>query len=325
MRATERNVKYFDCKVGATVRGYKDTSSNVPPVKLGTILRELKGVLDAGTSIQIFNSGETQRWQLVDIEITNDFGILLITRSDKDAADQAIVGLSRKDFKVAAKTRDEGNAYSAHVALRLKPSSDGSFLVLIEESLGINSLLVSRLMVRGIRAASAMGSTAFLYDHPSGALDKHGNLKKLRGRYKVELIGHPSDAFLYELDQGKLLGIEVVDSTATKKFWDAYNATEYVSRTVKLKPLPNPTTPHAKIVASVCENAKLEKMAEVRVRFEDTSQFSHTVVFNAFDGKLVNEDKFVKKASLRNFPGRLDTAFQAIHAEIRDKMFFLLR
>lgn len=296
----------------------------VPPVKLGTILGELKKLVDAGEPIYLANNGETQRWQLSDVEITNDFGVLLITRADKEAADQAIAGLLPTDFKVASKTSEEGNAYSAHVAFRLKPIDTDVYLMLLEEAIGINSLIVSRLVRRGIRLATARGSQAFLYDHPTGAIDSKKRPKKLRGNYSLQISGHPSETFLHELNNGVLLGIEVIDAKRTSKGWDAYNATEYLSQTVKLKPLKNLAATHEQIIASVCRNAALRSMPEVRVRFKDTNQFTHKVTYDAVNSVLLDEDKFIKKAVIRNFPARLDTACQSVHSEIRDRMFALL-
>ncbi len=67
------------------------------------------------------------------------------------------------------------------------------------------------------------------------------------------------------------------------------------------------------------------QMEEVRVKFTDANEFQRTVKLDVQTGQLINEDRYVKKQIIQDFSYRLDTAFETVNAEIKEKMYFLLR
>ena len=322
MDHNKRYIRYYDCKISASVKIGK-TATGVKPVPLLTVLEQIKALITSGENIAFTGLGDTQTWNLQGIEIdpTRKLATILVNRSDQMAADQAISDPnSTQYFAVASKAGTQGNAYSSHIVFNYGKSSDHGYLVLIEEAVGINAKDLERLLFRAVVAANKAGFAAFNYPHPDSTN------KILKGRYKFELTGHPSQKFIDELNGGILQNIELItkNNAGNKKF-DAYSQTEYHSQIIKLKLISSKTTSVIDLVKSVCKHADELKMEKVRIKFTDPSDFSHTVNFASSDATVIDEDKYVKKEVIQNFGSRLDTAFQNIQAEIRDKMYYLLR
>ena len=326
MKATERSVKYFDCRVLATVRGSKGAMSQVRPVSLGTALEEFSRLIQSGGNIDSEGVGGIQSWRLADLQIYSRRGlaIALINRGDADGADQAIEHRVNRSLRVSKKRENEANAYSSHVAFKLSPNGNGSYHTLIEESVGISSARIARIFGRAVKLSQQAGSDAFFYPHPSGVVDKEGNPKKLTGFYKFQFNAHPSDRFIEELNGGELKGIEVVNERNRGFVWDGNSGTKELSRVIRLSAHRSRAS-NFDVAMAVLRRAKTERMDEVRVKFSDGDGDQHTLSWDVESELLTNEERFVKRRYLRNFNNRLDTAFSSINDEIRDKMFYLLR
>ena len=328
MKSNQRAVKHFDCVVSASIRG-KNGKASVNPVNLRDILQAFKRTLAAGHVVEHRSIGEIQVWSLkeIDFDDQNKYAIALVTRSDRNAADQAISDTSNGSMRVATKNKLEGNAYSSHIAFRLDSVKGNKdiYLMLLEEANGISVGKVQQLFKIASNVARDAGESIFKYPHPDGTLDKKGNPKTLQANYSFEIMGHPALDFIKELNNGVLHGIEVVNAQKTTKKWDSYNETEYLSSSVRLKPVKNRSQTNMNLIRSVCSNAKINGMQEVRIRFTDTEDVSHTVGLDVDNATLMNEDRFIKKTFINNFIQRLDTGFNNIHEEIKLKMFYLIR
>ncbi len=265
---------------------------------------------------------DKQTWNIQDIEIlaATNRAIMLINRSDQMAADQAVSEVKTAKFSVHRKVGSEGYAYSSHVVLDWSANTNNKCLLMMEEATGISVAHVGRLLKRGIATVVSNGSAAFQYPHPNGTG------KVLKGQFKFEIFGHPSHEFISQLNGGELTSVELITKNGTKSTakFDAFNATEFKSQTISLKPKVSKTTEAFEIVKSVCQTAKQLDMEEVRIKFVDASENKHTLYLDTNDASLIDENKFVRKEFIQNFIGKLDTGFSSIHTEIRDKMYYLL-
>lgn len=325
MKANERLVRLFQLRIIATVRGAKGAANNVNACDLESILIDFKGQLAKGAQIQTSSVGDVLQWKLADIEVDTKRGkaIMLVNRSDIDAADLAIENRSSGGLRVAKKDSVEAHAYSAHIAFKLKRGKDGSYAALIEQA-GVSSQRVSSLMYRAVRASQNAESKTFLYPHPDSSVDKNGKKKTLKGQYKFEMTGHPSADFLAELNKGQLSDIELISHGKAGSNWDTYNLTSERSRVIRLRPARGKVK-NMSLIDSVLDKAKVDKQEELKVKFTDDEGDGRTLTWDVNSKQLINEDRFVQKEYLRNFPNRLDTAYCQIHPEIRDKMFYLLK
>lgn|GEM_PF-2386220 len=325
MKANERLVRFFQLRVGATVRGAKGAANHVKARDLESILTDFKSQLAKGAQIQTSSVGDILQWKLADIEIDIKRGkaVMLVNRSDIDAADLAIENRSSGGLRVAKKDSVEAHAYSAHIAFNLKRGNDGSYPALIEQA-GVSSQRIGSLMYRAVRASQAAGLSTFLYPHPDNSVDTDGKKKSLKGQYKFEMTGHPSDDFLAEIDKGQLSDIELISHGKAGSSWDTFNLTSERSRVIRLKPSQGKVK-NMSIIASVLDKAKANRQEELKVKFTDQDGDGRTLTWDVDSKQLINEDRFVQKEYLRNFPDRLNTAYRKVHPEIRDKMYYLLK
>jgi len=325
MKAKERWVKYFDCVVRASVRSTVKgslTMARVPPTSLRVILGELQALIAKDHVVEIGGAGDKPYLWLTRVHLPadGDKALILLTRSDRSAADLAIHDSATGQITVAAKTPTQGNAYSAHIGISLSSLAGDRYLMVVEDAIGIGGAAISRLLSKGIREATKLGSKAFLYRHPDNTFNRDGTPKTLKGSYKIEVMGHPSLDFEYELNNGELKDIEVVDATVTGQNYDGYNATSFRSKTIRLKPLNTLSVKAHDVIKGVCKRAVQQQMDQVRIKFADTEGVDHTVVLDPRSAGMLNEDRFIKRELIDGFVNRLSTATAEINVEIRDRI-----
>lgn len=296
--------------------------SPVPPTNMRVILNELRGLVANGQVVEIGGAGDKPYLWLTRVYLPDDGdkALILLTRSDRSAADLAIHDSATGAITVAAKTETQGNAYSAHVGINLRPLSGNRYLMVVEDAIGIGGAAIARLLSKGIREATKLGSRSFLYPHPDGTLNRDGTPRSLKGSYKIEVMGHPSLDFEFELNNGELKDIEVVDATVTGQNYDGYNATSFRSKTIRLKPLNTLSVAAYDVVTGICRRAVQQQMDQVRIKFADTEGVDHSVILDPRNVALLNEDRFIKRELINGFVNRLSTATAEINVEIRDRI-----
>lgn len=325
MKSDSRNVKYFDLQVSCTFRVSRESFGTVAARPLVDLLTELQRELRRGGEFNVAAGYGSQVFTLEKIVIPDGSGkaIILVSRSDRLAANQAVSDPKKKRFSKYKKVEGEGNAYSAHIAVSLTKTANG-YLCLIEESTGISGAHVLRLIRGVIRRAKLAKSSFFLIRDPSGAVNAQGQpiVKKLN--YLLRLDGHPSPNFAKELNEGVLEGIQVINEQNANSVWDDDKMTTEKARVIHLKPKPTLKEQAYAVVKSVCDTAHKQRYDSVRVKFTDSKKFKRSVILESTQMRLVNEERFVRKERITNFTEPLDTAYQDIHPEICERMFYLL-
>ncbi len=269
-------------------------------------------------------------WYLADIEVDTNArrATLLINRSDRLAADQSISSPKTKEYRVAEKNEDEGNDYSAHLSINLKPTPSASnmYAVVLEDAPGLNSGTIVKILDWLIKECSKTNQEFFTYKHPDGSVDpKTKKDKTIKGRYSCEMVGHPSEDFVRELNDGVLHGIEIISYENKDNSWDGENKTIEHSTVVNVKPKKKLGASVYDIVKSVCKTAQEKKLQEARIKFKDSAEFERTVLIDINSMNLKNEEQYVKKERLTNFSSKLPTSFQRIYPGIRDRMYVLIK
>lgn len=319
MKHNRRLVKYFDLLMHTSIR-VAGVTTQVKAPSLLRVLTEVKKVNDVGPKASLSSIGDTQLFTLEDIELDDggQWAALLINRSDRLAADQAITDPKVGHFFVAKKADGQGNGYSSHVVIKLKPR-DGRYLMLQETATGISSAHVARLLRRAVIAVNRVVPPPLAYSRPSNTG------KPLKGRFRFETMGHPSDSFKEELRKGTLSNVELVTHAKKGHLFDELNLTEYRYSSIRLKPRQDHIQDAWAAVEAVRLKAKTKKMEEVRVAFKTADSLNRSVKISSDTGQLIDEERFVKKELIDGFGGRLDTASESIRHDIRDKMLYLLR
>lgn len=325
MKSSSRNIKYFDCKVEAfgVTKVYKNVG--MPPRSMQELLELLKVYIAANPFLRE-NRAKTESWHIVEIDVdpANQRAVMLVNRSDRLAADQAISDPKVGEFHVAEKTGNQGNAYSAHIVFNLVPAAPDTYITMIEESVGISSSDVAVLLSRAARLLMRTKPAFFLCNDAAGAVDKKGKVIQHKVRYRLSFSGHPSPDFINQLNGGKIESLEVIDTPKVPTYWDGQNKGVIEKRhVVHLKPEVKNGTWYDTL-RNVCQIADGKSMESVRVSFVDAEDLRHTLEFDSKSMKILNEERYVKKARIEDFDIRLDTGCKQIQPQIRDKMYALL-
>lgn len=317
MKANSRTAKYFDCIVDSYTPDRATRSTMSLPVKPLIDLLEHINTYNRTTPYYRENKSRTETWHIADYQVnsTQTKAVLLFNRSDRLAADQAVSDPAASQFVVNPKLGNQGNASSAHLAIRLTPVKPNVYLTVLEDATGISTRDIEAMLALIVRKSRTADNTFFRVNDPSGA--------QRIARYKFAFVGHPSDDFKAELESSTIQGIELADITARDQVFDEDGYTVEKRKVIHLK-LRDKEYPIWDALISVGRRATEEHLNSLRVRFVDNHQSTYTVEMDASTMRLVNEDKYVKRVRLSDFVGRLNTASETINSEIRDKLFALI-
>lgn len=329
MKNNERSIKYFDLKISAAgkLKGDRTTSIPVLPSSLLDLAKEWARLLKQnGGAIQ--RDWGRQHWSFSELVIDEDEGAIafLITRSDPEGADQAVLNPRARRFKVATKEREEGNAFSSHVVLKIE-SENGKdqYLTLMEDTPGIGAHHVEKTLGYVMAQYAQTAPKLLLRPAPNGAVDEHLKPVQMKLKYQFELRGHPSDDFKNELNDGVLNGIEVVKYKHKPLTWDDGKTAIEQRQVIHLTAASNSRS--AKLfetLKSVCKTAASKDFETVRIKFKDSSDYYRSVALDPSTMSLLNEDRYIKKVRLEGFSAKLDTGYEKLQPELLGKMKYLL-
>lgn len=200
----------------------------------------------------------------------------------------------------------------------LEPVRPDTYLTVIEEATGISTKDIEQLLAQMLMKARLDDPGFFRTRDPSGDPDFDTS-----ARYRFTFVGHPSDDFIDELEAGTIHGIELSDFQARDQFFDEHGYTVEKKKTIELA-VRDTGGSIVNFLRAVCRRADREHFASIRVKFTDRNEYARTIEVDARTRRLVNEERFVKKARLTGFRERLNTGYQLVHPEISDKLSRLI-
>jgi hypothetical protein len=329
MKSNERSCKFFDLILEVSGRTRDSGQVMLPSRPLLDVLRVVEKLHKSAGALRE-NRARTETYYLADVDIDEPNGkaVLLLNRSDRLGADQAISAPKTKGHRIASKTANEGNDFSAHLTLKLnhQKGAKNVYLALLEDTPGLSSGNAAFLLNFVFRECARAYPAFFEYAHPDGSVDpKTNKRRRIKGRYTASLRGHPSENFIKELNAGALEGIEIIDTHNSQNVWDDEKRTLEQSTVVNLRPKAIAGQTWYQVLQSVCRTAQRKNMQEARIKFTDASNFGRTITIDTATLQLANEDRFVRRERLVNFAARLPTSFKLIQTEIRDKMYIFLK
>lgn len=291
----------------------------MPARPLAELVQKMKGHLAANLCDRR-NRTRTETWHIADIEFAPDQSsvCILVNRSDKLGADPAISDPGTGHFAVTPKINDQGNAFSAHVVIKLAPTTDATYIALIEDALGIGSGDIAMLLKLVTKAAAKLDREFFMCNDPSG----DPALRRFT-EYTYAFQAHPSDQFEQELNSGKLSGIELIELFPLPVEFDGIAGTREKKKVTHLT-MEDAPVPLFDRLQEIGRAARGQNVGQLRVIFKDTANFYRTVDLDTATMDLVNEDRFVKKAKLEGFAQKLSTGYKSINPETFAKIRVLI-
>lgn len=324
MKNNVRTCRYFDLKVFSNPRVGKQINEDIQyrTVDLKTLLSKFKQHNLTSISKSSRNSGNLS-WYVVDIDFdeTGNFGVILINRSDRTAADQAIDNTTNNELRIAEKEDGEGNAYSSHFVVDLTPQGDGKrYTCLLEESMGIGRVTVETMLRQMSRSLEKIEPSIFQIPHTSNVVDPQTGQRLMQKiAIQFEMQGQPSEDFVNELIAGKILDIELSSTHSSVIAFDNNRDFREIKKAVKVEVAGQGLFDRAKF-SSLSEEAKRKHYDVMRIRFKDTNDMEYTINVDTETEGMINEQRFVRKTQISGFSSKLATGTIGINQEIVQQM-----
>lgn len=312
MKKDSRICRYFDLKVScATLTNNSiDPDCDLKTVPLKILIEKFIEHSLKTVSQSLRNAGE-QAFYVADIgfDDTGKYGIILINKADKAAADQAIDNDSGSVMRVVKKADDESYAYSSHLVIDLSVGKDQkTYKCMLEESVSIGSKVVERLLRGMSKELAKLESDLYQIEDPARIYDaekKEFRKKKIRMRF--EMFGTPSDDFLNEIASGEILDLELYTKSSNLKFFDSSSNFKTIRKAVKVSIMHGNVLDKAKF-SLLTAAAKKENMDTLKIHFKASDDEKYTVNVDTDTKSLLNEKRFVKKTTISGFSPPLATA-----------------
>lgn len=239
----------------------KPIPKEAPYIKLSDVFGQLSSKIQAKETFQLINK-ETAAISINDVRMDDENQIvhILTQYSDATEADPAFKHLKSNDLRVAAKEPGEGIARSAHIAFSLihRNNKPSVYLTLLEQATNLG-----RSKIAPFLTAQCKKFCDFFYEHEDAI--------KTRRPFFV-MSGHASQQLRDDLENGKLLGIELI----SYKKHSSFDETDYVKPdkwSVHLKVIKEPSGKVAlNIINEYLPFAKLQKFDDIRVQFKNEKQ-----------------------------------------------------
>ncbi len=270
LHSKERMVLFFDLRLEAWGGSPRYPIHGLDPLPLRTLMKLIEA-LHLAEGFSKPSAANTATTYLADMHLARKYVVLLINFSDSLAADPAFSNPRTRQRREVLKREGEGNDYSAHVLIYLDPLPDkpDTYLMLLEQAPGLSSVRVVNFLKYLIRRCSSKDDTPFLVPHPDGTFDKNDNPVMIKLRHKLDAGGHPSTFFQKELNEGRLLGVELVTERFHGRNWDEKAYSVEQRRSIALSPR---ASSHAQnwfaAVKSMAKKGASQKYETARVRFK---------------------------------------------------------
>ncbi|WP_309621939.1 hypothetical protein [Novosphingobium sp.] len=208
MKRTERQIYIYDVSV-------RSRSRHAVPPPLSDVIVALRAAVDGQLAVIERDRG-TIIYRIGELEVDDiaNTVTLLIRRGDTNASNAVyshrVTGASR----VAEREEDEVGDRAAHLVISLVSESarPGRYLAHLEGVPAIGHRVVQALLNRAVSQATKNNLSFFSYDDPAGARDHQGSLKTHPFVPLIELLGHPHENLINDLEQGTVSQITLIDA-----------------------------------------------------------------------------------------------------------------
>ncbi|SOZ97448.1 conserved hypothetical protein [Cupriavidus taiwanensis] len=326
---SERTVLHFDVKLEASASaGQHGTYRGLTPLPLVDVLRHVERLFAKGNLLARESRSRAELCYLADIRVNKAPGYaeLLINRSDKNAPDLVLSEPKLKSRRLINKVNEEGSDFSAHIVFKLAEVAPNTYRVGLEQSPGLPSSKVERFLNLLLRVCSREYRSEMLRPHPTQPFDKDGKPRVVGLKHKFIFKGHPSKYLLSDLESGTLDSLELIDQKQKARHWDSNGYIVEESRIIRLKQAPKGIKGKViDAIEAVCAQGKRSKLELLRVRFTSSDGLPRKLEFDTYDAEVVNDEQYIQKEIISNFPNPLPSSFATLEPEVMKRMRSLVK
>jgi len=317
-------VQYYDLMISGKTRARDIKHRLNSPRTLDELMSDFAGLREKNLARKRLTGRSKYEYRLEDMAEKEDSWVLLVNVVDGQAAHPVTqkLGGTKEDRKVIELGNDRGLESSTHIVIYKDQDKVKKHLVLYEKAGGLSPMKAAVFLSHLARLAAKTFPSEYSKPHPSGAADKTINVY-----CDFELLGHPSDEFRAELDEGVIADLRLTSDADIIKGYDSNSFPELISTEIKMK------VSLIDVALAGGNWSYLQKAIKyadtldapfVRISFRDHSNTSHTALLSSDTGQMWNAERYVKKRRIVGFDNSLRTAFPTIHDGIVRKMMELL-
>jgi hypothetical protein len=310
----ERTVSFYDLRMSASSRTFE-----APTTIATTRALELLATVPEAARLKSYQNDD-HIYYVKDLQLVDGNYEMLINKCDRQLADPRFSDPRNSTWRTAARQGNEGLDFSSHLIIR--PSADplASGLAVLENATGLSIIHVQRFLNALLRDAEALNPGAFEFPHPDGSVDAQGHPKKYRARFTFTFDGHPSDALVDALQEGRINGIELITASNKEGQLDAHGYVREVRRTLAIQ-LGNQVKRGERVgMLKAFFQGKSAAFEKARISFVDPDGLARTVNVNTADFSVDAESIFIKRTVIDGFAHPLEQAYETINPAIIEKM-----
>lgn len=315
LKRTERQIFSYDLVVNARARHAK-------PPPLAEIAHVWKLMYDKGICSHEREKGEVV-YRIGDMSLEDDEdGVLrlLLRRCDTNAANAVYSHRHTGEPRVAERTDDEGGDRAAHLVISLQHETNkpASYLCHLEGVPGLSHRLVQATLNAVLKQAIRSESVTFSYPDPSGARLRDGSPKVTAFTPTVELIGHPSDALIQDIENGKLQNITLIDQRPKRQLGGNQYLIENEQR-IGVKVAPNiPSTNRVTSIIAAIKSRK-QDYQKAKIRFVDPGGVQRSIDYDIATGSP-EQQNYVRSYKIMGINPPLDESSVALVPFLVERM-----
>lgn len=204
---TERTIFCYDLIVSARAQ-------HATAPSMDSIVSALSHAFSSGTFSHPRERGSVI-FRIGDIRIDqgNSLCSMLLRRCDTNSANAVYSNRNTGTTRILRQMPDEGGDKAAHIVISTQADSSrpDCYLCHLEGVPGLSHRLVQSTLNAAIKAAIAGDANLFVYPDPAGARRRDGSPKVTPFIPTLELVGHPADHLLQDIENGHIHDITLVD------------------------------------------------------------------------------------------------------------------
>lgn|GEM_PF-4047904 len=226
---------------------------------------------------------------------------LLIEVSDKNTPDTTYLDHQNRTGRTFKKEEPEGTGFAAHVLISLDEQKENTYTAAIEVMPTVSAARVQSVLNWTIRRLCAIDSELFTFVRPGGSK------KAVSYVPHILLAGHPSDAFIKDIENGRINGMRLIKTEEKKSLGQKgyLKIKKYIAEVSVSKDIPQ-----GERWSLLKKGAKMEKdkfpMARILVQPESGGKSFH-VDIDSDTGALIGQ-AYTKSKRLTGFESMLHSS-----------------
>lgn len=242
---------------------------------------------------------------------------MLVAYSDSRHPDGVVSNPKNKKRTVSTKNSEEGDEYSCHIVISLKPIINGGrmFYMAFEQIPRFGGMQLERYLKRIFRTVVSYKPNNYCFSNPE---DTSSSGSVIKYSVKLELSAVPSEQLIKDLEKGELGQVELIRETPGSAKWDENGFTTDKRSILILQPTEKAFKANVMdFIGEVCKSGAKKKYEIATLRWKSDRK-GYTAKFDCATESMLST-RYVKKAEF-SFDYRLPASCEKIDSGFESRL-----